>query len=258
MLTGRLARWLAFAGLAAAAAALHAAGYAPLLSWAPRSYDDALVPVLLAILVAGQGARLLAPPTLRPLVVLGLSLTSGAVATPIATALGVLWALAYRRVLWSRAPAWVSCGFPVATLIAVLAAADAAHFPAFAAANPWTAALASVFVFVWFFRALVVWTEARQGLPLPTRLEILGYFLFAPFTLVPPYMLALPRLSLVSAGLAADDPAVERSGLRWIAYGLALQVALAVVVRLGLDPRPLLEPALRARDWTAVPLALAY
>ncbi len=256
-MNGRLARWSAFAALAATAAALHVAGWAPLLSWAPRSFGDHLVPVLIALLVAGQGVRLLAPAPLRPVVVLALSLACGLVATPVATVLGVPWALAYRRLLWSRAPAWVSLGFPIATLVAVLAAADAAHFPAFAAAHPWTAALASVFVFVWFFRALVVWTEARQGLPRPRRLDIVGYFLFAPYTLVPPYMLALPKLSLVTAGLATDDPAVDRSGLRWLFYGLCLQAATAELARVGLDFHQAVEPALRAGDWTAVPLLVA-
>lgn len=254
---GRLARWLAFAALAGAAAALHAAGIVSLRSWAPRSYADELVPILLALLVAGQAARLRVAPPLRPLVVLLTSLACGAVATPIATLLGVLWALAYRRVLWSRAPALVKLGFPLATLVAVLAAADAAHFPDFAAANPWTGALASVFVFVWFFRALVVWTEAHQGAAPPTRLEILTYFLFAPFTLVPPYMLALPRLSLVTAGLGTDDPAVERSGLRWLLYGLVLQVIVAELARLGLDFHQAVEPRLRAGEWIALPLLVA-
>ncbi len=256
-MSGRQGRWLAFAALAAAAGALHANGLVLLRSWAPRSYGDHLVPVLLALLVAGQAVRLRAPPRLRPLVVLLMSLACGAVATPIATALGIAWTLAYRRLLWSRAPAWVTLGFPVATLVAVLAAADAAHFPDFAAANPWTGALASVFVFVWFFRALVVWTEAREGAPTPTRLEILAYFLFAPFTLVPPYMLALPRLSLVTAGMTTDDPAVERSGLRWMLYGLVLQVVVASLARMGFDFHQAVEPRLRAGDWTAFPLLVA-
>lgn len=253
----RLPRWLAFAVLAAAAAALHDAGWAPLLSWAPRSYGDELVPILVAILVAGQAARLLAPPPLRPLVVLGVSLACGLVATPLATVLGALWALAYRRLLWSSAPPWLALAFPIATLVGVLAAADAAHFPDFAAANPWTAALASVFVFVWFLRALVVWTEARQGAARPRRIDVLAYFLFAPFTLVPPYMLALPKLSLVTAGLVTEDPAVERSGLRWLLYGLCLQAVTAELAHRGLDFHQTVEPALRAGDWTAFPLLVA-
>jgi hypothetical protein len=253
----RLARWLAFAALAATAALLHAAGWASLRSWAPRSYGDELVPVLLALLVAGQGARLLVRPAARPLVVVLLSLTCGLVATPIATCLGTLWALAYRRLLWSRAPASVGLAFPIATLVGVVAAADAAHFPDFAASNPWTGALASVFIFVWFFRALVVWTEVRQGAPRAGRVDILAYFLFAPFTLIPPYMLALPRLSLVTAGLATEDASVERSGLRWLLYGLGLQAATAGLARLGLDFHQTVEPALRAGHWTAFPLLVA-
>jgi hypothetical protein len=50
-----------------------------------------------------------------------------------------------------------------------------------------------------------------------------------------------------------------RSGARWMAYGLALQAVLALIGRLGLDPRQLLEAPLRARDWAAVaPLALLF
>lgn len=255
----RVRGWLAFTTLLAAAGLLHQAGFASLLGWAPRPFGEGPVPLLLVLLGLGHGAWLAASVGRRAQVLLALSLVCGLVACPLFTALGLAWALLYRRLLWSRAPSWVALAFPVVTLIAALAAADAAHFPTFAAAHPWTWEVAGLYALGWFLRALVLWNEARQGAACPGRIDVLVYFLFAPFVLIPPYMLALPRLALVSAGVARPDPAVVRSGLRWIAYGLGLQVVLAALDPLGLDPRELLLPALRARDWlTAAPLAVIY
>jgi hypothetical protein len=251
-------RWLAFTLLLALAGALHHAGLATLVGWMPRPFGEALVPLLLALLALGYALVLAVRPSLRGLALLAVALVVGLAASPWFTLLGVPWVLVYRRLLWSGRP-WLALAFPILTLALVIAAADAAHFPAFVAAHPFTFELACLYAGSWFLRTLVVWQEARQGAPRPGRIELLVYFLFAPFVLVPPYMLALPPLALVTGAIDRPDPAVERSGLRWIVYGLALQVALAELGRLGLDPVRLIEPALRARDWPrVVPLAVAW
>ena len=253
----RVSRWLAFAALMAAAGVLHRHGLAPLTGWVARPFGEARVPLLLGLLVAGHGALLLAPRRARSPVLLAVSLACGAVACWQLVVGGVLWCLALRRVLWSGARPALTILFPIATVIAVIALADASRAPAWVAAHPWLWTVSVLFATSWFLRALVVWHEVRTGAPRPRAVELLTYFLFAPFALAPPYMLALPRLALVSDGVAALDPAVQRSGLRWLAYGLALQVALALALRGGVDVDGRLEAALRAGDWwLAAPLLL--
>lgn len=256
----RLARWLCFAALALAAGVLHHLEVVSLLGWAPRPFDEALVPILLGLLVVGHGALLAVPARLRGEALLLTSLACGLLVSAAFTAFGVAWTLAYRRVLWSGARPAVTVLFPIATLLALFALADATHFPTWTAAHPWTAMVSSLFALGWFLRALVVWHEARIGGARPTRREFLGYFMFAPFALTPVYMLALPRLAAVTDGVRQLDPAVQRSGARWLAYGLGLQAALTLLGHVGLDPNVGLAAALHARDWPLVVplLVLAY
>ncbi len=248
----RLIRWASFAALALAAGALHRLGVVSLLGWAPRPFGEELVPILLGLLVIGHGALLAVPARLRGEALLLTSLACGLLVSAAFTAFGVAWTLAYRRVLWSGARPAVSVLFPIATLLALFALADATHFPAWTAAHPWTSMVSYLFALGWFLRALVVWHEARIGGARPTRLEFLGYFMFAPFALTPVYMLALPRLAVVTDGVRRLDADVQRSGLRWLAYGLALQAALTLIGHVGLDPNVGLAEALRARDWLRV------
>lgn len=253
----RVRAWLGFAALATIAGVLHELGVLPLIGWVPRPTGDATVPWLLALLVAGHGVQLAVPPRYRSATLLATSLACGLVVSVPFTAFGVGWTLAYRRILWSRLRPAITILFPIFTLAALVALADAADAPARVAAHPWLATVCALFALNWFLRALVVWHEARSGAPQPPVIDVLGYFLFAPYALIPPYMLALPRLALVREGVTRLDPAVQRSGLRWLSYGVALQAALTVVDRLGLSPVRAHLDALQAGDWArAVPLAI--
>jgi len=51
------------------------------------------------------------------------------------------------------------------------------------------------------------------------------YFVFAPFFVIVPYMIAIPRFDRFCAGLERHDLAVERSGIRIIAWGIVLSGA---------------------------------
>ena len=255
----RAARWLAFAALMAVTAIVHHVGGPAFMTWSHRPYGEDLVPLVLGVLVLAHGLLLVVRPAHRPSALLIGSLACGAMVSLTFTAFGVGWALVYRRLLWSRLRPRVVVLFPIVTLIALVALADAAHAPDWAAAHPWTRVVAWVFAVGWFLRTLVVWHEARSGEPRPTAVAFLGYFLFAPFVPFAPYMLGLPKLAVVTSGVAALDPAVQRSGLRWLAYGLALLTLMVVLNATGLEPRQLLIDALRDRTWAlAAPLSLLY
>ena len=239
------------------AGALYGVGVVTLVAWAPRPVDDDAVPWLLATLVAGVGAVAATPPRWRLHVMLIASVAAWALVSPAVIAFGVPWALGFRAIVWSRWRPAVTVLYPVATLIAVLVAADAAHFPRLVAARPWLWVIAHAFAISWFLRALVVWHEARTGALRPTGVEVLTYFFLAPFAVVPPYMLALPRLRTVVDGVRQFDPAVVRTAVPWLGYGLAVQAALAAAGALAVDPQAHLIAALRAGAWArALPLAI--
>ncbi|MBK7073427.1 MAG: hypothetical protein IPH44_14105 [Myxococcales bacterium] len=149
----RLIRWASFAALALAAGALHRLGVVSLLGWAPRPFGEELVPILLGLLVIGHGALLAVPARLRGEALLLTSLACGLLVSAAFTAFGVAWTLAYRRVLWSGARPAVTVLFPIATLLALFALADATHFPAWTAAHPWTSMVSYLFALGWFLRA---------------------------------------------------------------------------------------------------------
>ncbi|MBK9035576.1 MAG: hypothetical protein IPL61_30685 [Myxococcales bacterium] len=249
---GRFGAWLGFAAIALVAGVLHHLGLVTLVAWTPLPFDDDLVPWVLAALVAGHGAISLTPTRHRTLALLVVSLGAWLIVCPQFVVLGAAWAVAYRALLWSRLRPALTVLFPIATLIGVVALADAAHAPSRVAAYPWLWVMAYSFALGWFLRALVVWHEARIGGARPTVVDVLTYFFLAPFALIPPYMLALPKLALVRDGVRAPDPAVQRSGVRWIGYGLAVQVTLALAAAGGVDPRLLLIDALRVGAWPQV------
>ena len=249
--------WMWFSLAMIGAGVLHQLGMIPLVGWAPRPFDDDRVPAMIALIIAAHGAYLAAPPAWRVRALLGGSLVAWAVVSPAMLIIGVPWVLGFRALAWSgRRPAW-SMAYIVGTLLALLVLADAAHAPRRVATHPWLWIVAYSFALGWFLRALVVWHEARIGGPRPSVRDLLTYFFFAPFALVPPYMLALPKLALVTAGVDARDLTVVRSGLRWLGYGVAVQLTLWAAARLGVDPQGLFIDALRAGDWPrAIPLAL--
>lgn len=256
-MTERLRAWLGVAAMATVAGLLHHLGAVGLIAWAPRPYDERLVPWLLALLVVGHGALTLTPAHQRLTVMGALSAIAWWLVCPAIVVGGAAWAWLYHRLLWSRAPRAVALAWPIATLLAVLAAADAAHFPGLVGRHPALWIIATTFALGWFLRALALWHEARSGLPRPAALDVIVAFGLAPFALVPPYMLALPKLATVQDGVRALAPATVRSGVRWLAYGLAVSTSLWVLGRLDLDPQAHLIDALRARAWAeAVPLAL--
>ena len=67
-------------------------------------------------------------------------------------------------------------------------------------------------------------------------LDVVLYFVFAPFFVIVPYMLAIPRCDRFRAGLDLHDPAIEASGLRLIAWGVVLASAM-FLVHAVYDPR---------------------
>jgi hypothetical protein len=83
-------------------------------------------------------------------------------------------------------------------------------------------AVAITFRVAWLLHQVHV--QGTAHLPL---VDVVLYFVFAPFFVIVPYMIAIPRCDRFCAGLDRHDTAIELSGLRMIAWGCVLSLAAA-------------------------------
>ncbi len=109
------------------------------------------------------------------------------------------------------------------------------------------------FAMAYTFRIAWLLHQVRMQRAVLPLCDVVLYFVFAPFFVIVPYMLAIPRCDRFRACLDAHDPAVERSGLRLLAWGVALTLAV-VALHLVYDPRAAFFASLRARDLGAIAL----
>ena len=109
------------------------------------------------------------------------------------------------------------------------------------------------FALAYTFRIAWLLHQVRMQRAILPLFDVVLYFVFAPFFVIVPYMLAIPRCDRFRAGLDAHDPAVERSGLRLLAWGVALTLS-AVALHQIYDPRAAFFASLRARDLGAIAL----
>ena len=230
----RPGRVLVMAGLLGALALLVDAGVVPLLAWTERCTPLDRYPVLFAgVFVTWLAARSMPGPRTRRAALLVGSLATAAVFDPGFAAASVLWITVLHRLLFGASPRRVAhaTGFVAVTVLALGLACNRDLWPDVVATHPWLARWGYLFAVAYTFRLAWLLHQVRMqrtpSIPLP---DLLTFFLFAPFFLIVPYMVAIPRCDRFCAGLDRHDPEVERSGLRLIALGLALSLVVAGLV----------------------------
>lgn len=223
-------------GLVTALVALALTGTLPLLAWTERCTPVARYPALFAgFLATWLGLRLAHGPVARRAVLLGGSLACAAIFDPGLAVLSLAWIVLFHRVLFGGrrprlAAAWTLCAV---TWLGLAVACSRDLFPDLWQSRPWLARWGYVVAVMWSFRVLWLLHQVRVGAA--TRVPLVDpvtYLVFAPFYLIVPYMLAIPRLDRFVAGLERHDVAVERSGLRLLALGLALSLVEVGLARL--------------------------
>ncbi len=241
----------------AALAALGVAGASPLRGWVALLFPAGRYPLLFALFFVCWLAADRAPDGARAWVLLAGAAVQGVAFDPALFAVMAGWVLLYHRVLFARAPGALKLGFLVATVLAWAVLCDARDLPG---RDPFFMRGGYLFATGFFLQALRALVDARATgwRPVP-RLEMLVYFLIAPFWIVVPYMLAILPLDTVRRGIAARSAATVEHGVRTLVIAAAATAALLAVTTWVLDPRALYVAALRRGDLLLVlPAGLLY
>jgi hypothetical protein len=187
----------------AALAALGVAGAPALRGWVAVLFPADRYPLLFALFFVSWLAADRAPDGARGRVLLGGAAVQGLAFDPALFAVMAAWVLLYHRVLFARAHGAFKVGFLVATVLAWAVLCDARDVPG---RDPFFMRGGYLFATGFFLQALRALVDARASdwRPVP-RVELLVYFLIAPFWIVVPYMMAILPLDTARRGIAARD-----------------------------------------------------
>jgi len=215
--TGRVA--LVLASLLGVLVVIRAAGVTTLLAWTLPVIEDARYPLLFAAYFATWWFARRASGDGRRTALLGGSIATAAIFDATFLALSLVWICGLHLLLrrW-----WVALAYVVATYVIAVVACNRAWY----AVDPLVARWGYLLAVSYTFR--VAWLLHERRLHPETDVEladVVVYFVFAPFFVIVPYMIAIPRFDRFCAGLERHDLAVERSGIRMIAWGIVLSGA---------------------------------
>lgn len=233
---------------------LEAAGLTRLRGWSDIDPDRAY-----ALLFAAYVATWLVVREVRGggrrLVLLAGSVVTACLFDPWFAAGSIAWVIAFHASVFGGGRPRPGRGlvFALASFggLAIICSRDL--WPAFLAAHRELGRWGYLFAIAYTFRIAWLLHQVRMQRAMLPLLDVVLYFVFAPFFVIVPYMLAIPRCDRFRAGLDAHDLAIERSGIRLLAWGVALTVA-GVALHLVYDPRAAFIASLRAHDLGAIVL----
>ncbi len=241
----------------AALAALGAAGAPALRGWVAMLFPADRYPILFALFFVSWLAAERAPAGARPWVLLAGAAIQGLAFDPALFAVMALWVLLFHRVVTARLHGALKLGFLLATVLTWAVLCDARAAPG---RDPFFMRGGYLFATGFFLQAVRVLVDARAaGWPALGRVELLLYFLVAPFWIVVPNWRAIRPLVRVGRGRAPRDPAIVDHGLRTLAVATAATAALFALTSWVCDPRALYVDALRRADFLLLlPAGLLY
>ncbi len=249
--------WLRAVVLGALLASLYvmlATGTATLTAWTERFVSLSRFPALLAgfYLTWILGRSAVRGVTRRTGLLVG-SLTCAAICDPAFLVASVLWIVAFHRVLFSGARhrlAW-ALAFVIASFVAFAVVCNRDLWPQWLAEHRNISRWGYLFAVSYTFRIAWLLHQVRmQRTEYLSIADLVLYFVFAPFFIIVPYMVAIPRCDRFCDGLSRHDLAIERSGLRMFAWGVLLTLVLAGV-RYVHDPQYASVEAVRAGAYGA-------
>ncbi len=218
---------------------LRALGVTPLLAWTLPIIDDAHYPLLFASYFVtwwfARGAH-------RRDGLLAGSVITAAILDPGFLALSALWICGLHALLPRLR---VAVAYVLATYALAAIACDSDLVTVDPSVARWGYLLAVSYTFrvAWLLHQLRMHHGERVELA-----DVMLYFVFAPFFVILPYMIAIPRFDRFRASLDRHDLAIERSGMKLIGWGIVLSLA-TWVVREGYGPSRLALDALARHAW---------
>jgi D-alanyl-lipoteichoic acid acyltransferase DltB (MBOAT superfamily) len=193
-----------------------------LLVWTPQLFPRSnyfiLFPALYALVVA---LRLL--PAQRRAILVGAGLALACVFDWRFAAGSVVYLGALYLVLYARLPAWAKLLYLVASIVAVGAACDLLLAPDWLSSHRFVLVIGYAFAVCYVLRLVYFFHEARMsGFKRVPLADFAAYFFFAPFYVVFPFMLCIPRFGRFREHLEKPWADGESSGVRYLLSGILL------------------------------------
>lgn len=226
-----------------------------LLAWTDRCVPIERYPALFGVyFLTWVGVRACGAEGRRAVMLVG-SVVCAAVFDPGFALLSVAWIVGLHRTLGSRA----ALAYVIATYAGLAVVCNRDWWPGFLGDHGYVARWGYVFAVGYTFR--IAWllhqVKVQRGARMPLG-DVVTYLMFAPFFVIVPYMLAIPRSDQFRKGLERHDEGVERSGMRLIAWGLALGGAAAVLARVYQPAREAYDAYERGRYLAALGHGLVW
>ena len=191
----------------------------------------------------------------RPLLALA-SLAAMLSFSPLFTAISIGFIAAVYAVLFSRLPNAAKVAFLVACVAAPIVGV-ARHHPAAVPPDPLLALLGSMFVLNYTFRLFALYQAARavrfQRQPF---VDCFLYLALAPYFVIVPYMLAIPRFDRFQRSIGRHNPELVATGARSIATGVCIATAFTVANAVFPLEQIMIRGGLEGRALQVMPLAL--
>lgn len=211
---------LVLAALLGVLVVIRGVGVTSLLAWTlPGLIDDVRYPLLFAgYFVTWWFARRLEGKARRDALLIG-SIGTAAIFDVSFLILSIVWICGLHALLTRLRHA---LAYVVATFVLAAIACNRDWVDVDPDVGRWGYLLAVAYTFriAWLLRQVQL--HGAAGIALA---DVVLYFVFAPFFVIVPYMIAIPRFDRFSAGLARHDAELERTGVRMIAWGILLSVA---------------------------------
>lgn len=234
--------------------ALEAAGLTHLRGWSDLDPERPYVVLFAAYLATWIGTREVRGAARRIVLLVG-SVVTACLFDPWFAAGSIVWVVAFHASVFAgrRVRPGRGLAFVLLTFAGLVVACSRDLWPDFLAAHRELGRWGYLFAMAYTFRIAWLLHQVRMQRAVLPLLDVVLYFVFAPFFVIVPYMLAIPRCDRFRAGLDAHSAAIERSGIRLLAWGVALTLA-AVALHTLYDPRAALFASLRAHDLAAIAL----
>jgi len=240
--------------LVAVLCVLEATGLTHLRGWCELDPERSYAVLFAAFLATWLVARATRGGARRIALLIG-SVVTACLFDPWFAAGSVAWVVMLHRVVFAggRAHPGRGLAFTLASFVVLAVACSRDLWPGFLDAHRDLGRWGYLFALSYTFRIAWLLHQVRMQRAVLPLYDVVLYFVFAPFFVIVPYMLAIPRCDRFRTGLDRHDPAIERSGIRLIAWGVALTLA-AVSLHAVYDPRAQFFASLRAHDLSAIAL----
>ena len=203
--------------------ALRALGVTNLLAWTQPVVEDFRYPLLFgAYFVTWLVARRRSGEARKSALLVG-SIATAVIFDATFFALSVIWICGLHVLLrrWRLALVYVLATYATCAIACNREWVDV---------DPHVARWGYLLAIAYTFR--IAWLLHQMRLHPGERVELADvvlYFVFAPFFVIVPYMIAIPRFDRFCAGLERHDAEIERSGMTMIGWGILLSLAAWVV-----------------------------